>query len=713
MMTSKQFKEQYGTNPSSEITDLDEIYNSVFYKNLKDLRSNHDPYLKQTPENLQQNTKIREFLLNKDNKTYIEKFLNLKMDNIAKHSKDVCSDAENAKIIARKKSLKDADISFINKIDSNGTYKDGVYKSKLVGQSYVGMLNKVEGLFITFVKKSVTSSKDKIELPNLEMIIPEKTVKESDTITFGIKELNEVDKELKKVDVSSDVTKNITKFSGTFEVTPHNVKFDKHITLKFNGSAKSDSSTIGLFIQKDSDVDRQLDKWKIVPYIKANKTANYDFSLRSFSFMFLGDIKNNIPLPLKEDPIIKSKLKPYEYIYPGLNFRAKCNNDACEVKKDKKDMIIPLEFKVPKCSVEELDDEYKDLMICSSCNKPGDFVVEALIKEIIIFRAHGEINYRLNTKNSKAIKDSYNSSGNELLIYGAGAKLEDYKFFKITIAQQICEPQESREEIEKKIAAGVIPVDKDGNPQGAIFDLGIDGGFTQFKLIIGKFKNNEGFTKKSFENHVGKALTLKGFQWKCIENEDDFLQELPNNDIAWIISWCGSEIKNANFVDEVIKFYNNKKNLLLWEDNDAKTGTHTVDILKKLYDIQLQGNDPGQQIMIASTDATQKLTFNENHELFHGIRKLYEGVTICYPDKKDTTPLKVVGTNSSGNPNIMCLDASEKHGRLVVDCGFTKLFENLWDTAGTARYVSNATCWLAGATYDYDQSTGYDDYRYE
>jgi hypothetical protein len=709
MMSSKQFEEQYGYNPSSEQINSDKIYNTEFHKSLKELQNRYDPDLKQSPKNLQNQPEIKLFLNN--NRDNITELLDYKMDNIARQSKVDAVDVKDALTIAKTKCFEDAEISFLNKIDSTGKWNEGIYKGRLVGESFLNMIRKLQGYSdmiiesseVDFIKKSVTSAEDKIKLQNLEMLIPEKTVKESSTITFGIKNLY-------STDFSSSFIKNITRISNAFEITPHNVKFDKHITLKFNNIVTKNDNMVGLFVQNDSEVDRQLDKWKIIPYNSTNQTTSYDFSLRSFSFMFLGDIKNNIPLPLKDNPGIKSKLKPYEYIYPGLNFRASCNNDDCEVKKDGKDMIIPLEFKLTKCNVAELDDEHSDLMICSSCKKPGDFVVEKLIKEIIIFRAHGEINYRLDSKTSKADKDTYNTNGNELLIYGTSANLEVYKFFKITIEKQLTQPSGSRKNLDTKIAAGVVKVDKHGNPEGSVFDLGNNGAFTEFKLIIGKFFNLEGFTKDGFEERVGKALTLKGFQWKCTENEDDFLKELHKNDIAWIISSFSSKIKNSNFVDEVIKFYSSKKHLLLWEDNDSTTGTHTVDVLKKLYQIQLQGNDLGQNIMKADTNATKALTFDSNHEIFHGIMNLYEGVTICYPNKKPD-PLKVVGTNSSGHPNVMCLDQDYSHGRMVVDCGFTKLFKEFWDTAGTARYVSNATCWLAGATYDYSDDTGYDAYR--
>ena len=33
-------------------------------------------------------------------------------------------------------------------------------------------------------------------------------------------------------------------------------------------------------------------------------------------------------------------------------------------------------------------------------------------------------------------------------------------------------------------------------------------------------------------------------------------------------------------------------------------------------------------------------------------------------------------------------------GRVIVDNGFTKLYQSYWSTAGTARYVSNCSAWL-------------------
>eukprot|EP01127_Copromyxa_protea_P010337 TRINITY_DN2516_c0_g1_i3.p1 TRINITY_DN2516_c0_g1~~TRINITY_DN2516_c0_g1_i3.p1 ORF type:complete len:124 (-),score=19.77 TRINITY_DN2516_c0_g1_i3:11-382(-) len=77
-----------------------------------------------------------------------------------------------------------------------------------------------------------------------------------------------------------------------------------------------------------------------------------------------------------------------------------------------------------------------------------------------------------------------------------------------------------------------------------------------------------------------------------------------------------------------------------------------------------------------------------------GIVKLYEGHTICYPENNGD--LKVLATCSDNKPAILYADHEvlEKDcGRVVVDCGFTKLYLQ-WDAAGTARYIVNSCIWL-------------------
>ena len=83
------------------------------------------------------------------------------------------------------------------------------------------------------------------------------------------------------------------------------------------------------------------------------------------------------------------------------------------------------------------------------------------------------------------------------------------------------------------------------------------------------------------------------------------------------------------------------------------------------------------------------------------MNNLNEGHTICYPKVASDTPsdnfgnIEVIATSSD---NVICMCAipgSNTRGRIVIDCGFTKLMKEYWDqAAGNVRYVSNCAVWL-------------------
>lgn len=39
--------------------------------------------------------------------------------------------------------------------------------------------------------------------------------------------------------------------------------------------------------------------------------------------------------------------------------------------------------------------------------------------------------------------------------------------------------------------------------------------------------------------------------------------------------------------------------------------------------------------------------------------------------------------NSEGNPLISYAEENENHGRIILDCGYTKLYSKFWNNAGT------------------------------
>ena len=52
---------------------------------------------------------------------------------------------------------------------------------------------------------------------------------------------------------------------------------------------------------------------------------------------------------------------------------------------------------------------------------------------------------------------------------------------------------------------------------------------------------------------------------------------------------------------------------------------------------------------------------------------MHEGITICHPVKthKDFTNFAY---NSNNEPLVLYAEENENHGRIIIDCGFTKLF---------------------------------------
>jgi hypothetical protein len=195
------------------------------------------------------------------------------------------------------------------------------------------------------------------------------------------------------------------------------------------------------------------------------------------------------------------------------------------------------------------------------------------------------------------------------------------------------------------------------------------------------------------------ALKVKGFQVKHVKAESAFLSEIRSKryQIAWVIST--NSIADATFISTVAEFHSTGGAIFLFADNVPYI-SHASEFLNKKFGVTLTGDFYG----------CQTLTYRENghlsqgnfgqHDIFTGIKHLYEGNTICHPVYSNPATDKVlitVATATDGNPSISVFDppVASTEGRLCLDCGFTKLYIN-WDDAGTARYIVNVSCWLAG-----------------
>jgi len=254
-----------------------------------------------------------------------------------------------------------------------------------------------------------------------------------------------------------------------------------------------------------------------------------------------------------------------------------------------------------------------------------------------------------------------------------------------------------------------VVLDKHKNPSGNQFDLGRDGAFKGMNLLVGLFTSTEDTDVPN--TAVDKSIPIleqKGFNVQVVSNEEAFIQSLGTASCCWIISSYifrsrfGSKLKTEalerRFVDACEKFHKTGRGILLWADN-APFVYHANLVLKRLMRTELGGNTPGQKALVPG-NPTEKQRFDAAHLATSGITRFYEGTTISYP-LVGLGDLQVLATSSDNHP-VICYSTNQPHGkldpsrgRLLVDCGFTRLWVE-FNEAGTSRYISNATIWLLG-----------------
>ncbi|EAL61526.1 hypothetical protein DDB_G0291810 [Dictyostelium discoideum AX4] len=237
-----------------------------------------------------------------------------------------------------------------------------------------------------------------------------------------------------------------------------------------------------------------------------------------------------------------------------------------------------------------------------------------------------------------------------------------------------------------------VELDQYSNPKGVEHDLGVEGAFTQFTILIGRF-----YSASDLE--CIKDLKSKGFQIVEALTQKDFINKLPQSDIALIISGYVNDNSTTEqeFADKVEEYHKVGKGLFIWNDN-APYILQGNWVTKRLYGVVADGNEPGKQDLTLG-NGLDKQHFS-SHLVTSGIVNLYEGVTIS--SFADITPangkLEVLASSSQGN-KIMLVSSTDPTkvdancGRVVIDSGFTKLFAQFF-SAGTGRYVKNCCVWL-------------------
>ncbi|KAL6053042.1 Caltractin [Balamuthia mandrillaris] len=238
------------------------------------------------------------------------------------------------------------------------------------------------------------------------------------------------------------------------------------------------------------------------------------------------------------------------------------------------------------------------------------------------------------------------------------------------------------------------PRDSFSNPQGREYDLGHEGAFGQFSVLVGLFCPDQ-LSEETFMKDAGKALGEKGFRVYVTTSEEGFAKNLPANDIGFVISTRTVSEHTPAVAEACWRHHQSGRGLAVWAENAPYFATAN-EVLKKLSPgTVITGYDSGGKSLSVG-DANKRQQFGR-HLLTSGITNLFEGITISYPESIGEN-LKILATSSDNHPCMLCADypdIKDHEGRIVVDCGFTKLFCH-WDTAGTARYVRNVCVWLLG-----------------
>jgi len=176
-------------------------------------------------------------------------------------------------------------------------------------------------------------------------------------------------------------------------------------------------------------------------------------------------------------------------------------------------------------------------------------------------------------------------------------------------------------------------------------------------------------------------------------SESDFVKELDNHDQAWIVSGNTAPPPSLNFANAIKEYNMSGRGVCLWTDNVPYVET-AAEWAKQIFECTFVGDYGGGKNLVLG-DAKTKGQFGR-HLLTSGVTSLFEGLTISHPT--NTAKMEVLACATDGNPCIAFVDypsIPDKQGRIVIDCGCTKLY-NQWDTAGTARYVRNVAVWLLG-----------------
>ena len=264
------------------------------------------------------------------------------------------------------------------------------------------------------------------------------------------------------------------------------------------------------------------------------------------------------------------------------------------------------------------------------------------------------------------------------------------------------------------------------------------GAFEGFKILIGQFwnyslsKNESEWVDKKYllerydkeKECLKEVLDFYSFEIVIKEDYEECILELQTGNYIehWIICNDGAgklpNGGNPNLVGQYIEalkiYWNHGGSIIFWNDNEPFTYECNLFLEKAEFPgectktkVRFEGNHEGKSIMKPGDinieiDGKSKFgKFNKLNKinvgkygiftLGHNLVKIAEGTSISYvKNPEDIAPFNIFGYEHQGGMNVLFYIPPENysHGYLVIDGGFTKLFNEL-DTEGTKRYILN------------------------
>ena len=188
------------------------------------------------------------------------------------------------------------------------------------------------------------------------------------------------------------------------------------------------------------------------------------------------------------------------------------------------------------------------------------------------------------------------------------------------------------------------------------------------------------------------------------------------------------------FINVLIKFWINGGSLIFFAEGDPLNFQVNLFLEKvefsnhKKPNFRISGDYFGDQILKqdmtgemkknGTFDKSNKKSYYKGEEikrqsLSHNLGLIYEGITISYATDKDNKkkitikekeklePFKPFSINSEGGISTLVYEAdNEGRGDIIIDCGYTKLFLNMYNT-GTFRFIQNIAGWTARPEINY------------